>query len=321
MNYEILDKYYNEIKKIYEYEKEHIEEYRQKEKEGRTLIGWEWYEVGIHPVKLNKLVTEGILKITFKSRKSTVYRLVDYDSIKEYIENRERFTESRKPEKTPINPDDLFKYIVGYDDIKKILKMILKSEKPVHCLLIGPPASGKTLFLEDIYNVYDDAEFVIGSEASGVGLNKLIRERKPSILLIDEIDKILRSDDLSTLLGIMESGKTRRVKGDEITDLEQIDIKVIAAGNRNNLPQELRSRFGFRFYLKPYEKEQFLEICKNYLTRFENVDEEMAEYIGERVWEDLDRDIRTVRSIARLSENNKEQVDFLIETMKKYRKF
>lgn len=321
MNFDVLDKYYDDIKKIYEYEKEHIEEYRQKEKEGRILIGWEWWEVGVSPQRLNKLVLEGIIKITYKSRSSTVYRLVDFDAVKEYIETREEIKMSYRPEKKRIDPNELFKYIVGYDDIKEVLRMLLKSEKPVHCLMVGTPASGKTLFLEDIYNAYDDAEFVIGSEASSIGILKLIKERRPSILLIDEIDKILKGEDLSTLLSVMEGGKVRRVKGDEITDMEQIDVKVIAAGNSDKkMPQELKSRFGFRFYLKPYRKEQFIEICKNYLSNFEGIDEELAEYIGEKVWNELDRDIRTARSIARLCNNNKEQIDFVIKTLKKYGK-
>ena len=315
----VLEKYYNEIKKIYEYEKKYIDEWRQKEKEGMDYMGWEWYDVGVHPSKLNKLVLEGIIRIVHKSRSMTVYRLRDFDSIKEFIETREQI--KYRPERKQVNPDELFKYIVGYDDIKQVLKMVLRSEKPVHCLLVGPPASGKTLFLEDIYNAYDDAEFVIGSEASSVGILKLIREARPSILLIDEIDKILKGEDLSTLLSVMEGGKIRRVKGDEITDMEEINIKVIAAGNTDKrMPQELKSRFGFKFYLKPYTKNQFLQICKNYLSRFEEVTEETAEYIGNIVWEELDRDIRTARSIARVCKDNKEQIDFIVNTLKKYKK-
>ena len=321
MNTSILEKYYDDIKKIYEYEKNHIDEWKKKEEEGFTLLGWEWWEVGVSPQRLNKLVLEGIIKITYKSRSSTVYRLVDFDVIKDYIETKEEIRMSYRVEKKQINPDELFRYIVGYDDIKKVLKMVLKSEKPVHCLLVGPPATAKTLFLEDIYNAYEDADFVIGSEASSIGILKLIRERKPSILLIDEIDKILRGEDLSTLLSVMEGGKVRRVKGDEITDMEEVHLKVIAAGNTDRyMPQELKSRFGFKFYLKPYNKKQFVEICKNYLSNFEDIEEDLAEYIGERVWNELDQDIRTARSIARLCENKIEKVEFLVNVMRKYQK-
>ena len=40
----------------------------------------------------------------------------------------------------------LFDNIVGYDDIKTLFNLSFSSEKPVHILLVGPPASAKTLF-------------------------------------------------------------------------------------------------------------------------------------------------------------------------------
>jgi len=44
--------------------------------------------------------------------------------------------------------DKIFEYVVGYDDIKKVFRMALKSDEPIHVLLVGPPASAKTMFLE-----------------------------------------------------------------------------------------------------------------------------------------------------------------------------
>jgi hypothetical protein len=40
--------------------------------------------------------------------------------------------------------DKIFEDIVGYDDIKKVFRMALKSDEPIHILLVGPPASAKT---------------------------------------------------------------------------------------------------------------------------------------------------------------------------------
>ena len=37
--------------------------------------------------------------------------------------------------------DDFFDYIIGYNDVKKFLRMSINTEEPVHILLIGPPAS------------------------------------------------------------------------------------------------------------------------------------------------------------------------------------
>ena len=306
------------LKKILEYENREfpkkIEYYKQHNL--NLEPAWEWHEVGIPPQKIMRLVKNGYVKIVYKSRSRTEYRLADPEAVRELIKAYE--TTTYKPERKEINVDDLFKYIVGYDDIKNLLKKVLKSEKPVHVLLIGPPATGKTLFLEDIYNAFPDAEFVVGSEASGLGLSKLIREKQPSILLIDEIDKLLKADDLSTLLSIMESGKTRRVKGNGITGLISVNVKVIAAGNTDKyLPPELKSRFLPPLYLKPYTYEQFKEVAVNYLTNFEGVSKEVAELIANLTW-NFNKDIRTARSVARLCGNDVSEIKNMFELFKKY---
>ena len=41
--------------------------------------GWEWHHVQAMPPYLVKLVSEGILQITYKSRKYTHYKLVDLE--------------------------------------------------------------------------------------------------------------------------------------------------------------------------------------------------------------------------------------------------
>ncbi len=39
--------------------------------------GWEWHHVGAHPGRLTKLVSEGIVRVVSKSRRSTRYKLAD----------------------------------------------------------------------------------------------------------------------------------------------------------------------------------------------------------------------------------------------------
>jgi hypothetical protein len=41
----------------------------------------------------------------------------------------------------------LFNPIIGFDDIKEIFQLSIKADKPVHILLVGPPASAKSLFM------------------------------------------------------------------------------------------------------------------------------------------------------------------------------
>lgn len=310
----IPEGYEDIVKKIYEYEKDKIDEYKQTEKEHGYKPGWEWCDVGVFPIKLMKLVESGILEVVYKSSSHTNYRLADFDTIQKYFMAKSIIT---KPQKSEVNPDDLFKYIVGYDDVKQLLRSVLSIQKPVHILMIGPPATGKTLFLEDIYNAYPDAEFIIGSEATSIGLSKLIREKRPSILLIDEIDKILKGEDLSTLLSVMESGKTRRVKGNNITDMIEVNIKVIAAGNTDkHLPPELKDRFFPPLYLKPYTHQQFVDVVVGYLTNFEDTTEDVAKYIADKVW-NLDKSVRTARGLARMCKKI-DNIDDIINVFRRY---
>jgi len=276
---------------------------------------FEWYEVGIRPQKLNKLVEEGILKIVYKSGKHTEYTLaIPLEELEIMVEG-DKYIPVK--EKRPI--EEYFDIIIGYDDIKKIVKMALEAEKPVHCLFVGPPATAKTLLLEAIYNSQDDAEFIVGSEASSAGIGKLIREKQPKILLIDEIDKILKSEDLSTLLSVMESGYTRRVKGDKITDMIKVELKVFAAANRiDKMPAELKSRF-LVFYFKPYTYEEFIKVCVGYLARIEGIEEKLARRIAEATWR-INRDIRTARYIARLAGSDESRVEFVISVLEKWGK-
>jgi len=70
---------------------------------------------------------------------------------------------------------------------------------------------------------------------------------------------------------------------------------------------------------KPYDRETFVEVCRRWLSRDEGIPEDLASYIGERVWEELERDVRCARDIARLlREKTKEDVDRVVKFLKRY---
>jgi CBS domain containing-hemolysin-like protein len=52
--------------------------------------------------------------------------------------------------KITICEDNFFRDIVGYDHIKRLFRMALDSDSVVHILLVGPPASAKTMFLPSL---------------------------------------------------------------------------------------------------------------------------------------------------------------------------
>ncbi len=47
--------------------------------------GWQWHDVETHPTKLIRLVTEGITRITLKTRQATYYLLRDRKAVKKAI--------------------------------------------------------------------------------------------------------------------------------------------------------------------------------------------------------------------------------------------
>jgi hypothetical protein len=44
----------------------------------------------------------------------------------------------------------LFDSIVGYDHIKRLFRIVLDSDSTIHILLVGAPASAKTMFLTSL---------------------------------------------------------------------------------------------------------------------------------------------------------------------------
>jgi Holliday junction DNA helicase RuvB len=100
--------------------------------------------------------------------------------------------------------DDFFDYIIGYHDVKKFLRMSINAEEPVHILLIGPPASAKTMFIKSMMMKLDNSYFTDGGNTTKAGMLDYVFENKPKYLLIDEIDK-MSTKDQTFLLNLMET--------------------------------------------------------------------------------------------------------------------
>lgn len=47
--------------------------------------GWEWHDVRAHPSSLMKLVVAGIVKVNYKSNRSTMYLLIDRPTVKKAL--------------------------------------------------------------------------------------------------------------------------------------------------------------------------------------------------------------------------------------------
>jgi replication-associated recombination protein RarA len=216
-----------------------------------------------------------------------------------------------------IPPEEkFFSNVVGYPDIKKLFMRSVVSREPVHILLTGPPACSKTVFLLEMLEGLDNAYFIDAIGASKAGMVNHLFESDTKYLLIDEIDKVKKSDQVA-LLNVMETGILSETKVKK-TRQKKMTLWVFATSNEiENLSKPLRSRF-MEIHLDEYTFDEFMEITRRILTKKFRLGAEISEKIGNSVWNQMQsKDIRDVLQIARLAKTLSD-VDWLVEVQKKY---
>lgn len=264
--------------------------------ESQLEFGWAWYDVGIHATTLNNYIVKGWIRIRYKSSKHTHYLLTEEGKM--LAAGQQPQVELVETE-TELDTGSLFKYIVGYDDLKELLRESLQLEKPIHVLLWGPPSLAKTLFLLEIERAGGAAAmWLVGSATSRAGLWDAVSTRRPRWLLIDEVDKMTAIDQ-SALLSLMERGRIVRAKVGRELD-EQVNCWVVGTANRiSRMPPELLSRFVV-YQLSEYTMSEYYEVVKNVLVHQEDVGEDTALEIAGRLT-GRSHDIRDAIRVARLS--------------------
>ena len=274
--------------------------YEQSMDEDNFTLGWHWHDVQAYTATLTKLVVAGFIRISFKSNKDTRYLLTEAGkAIAEGGVVEPVGEEPTNPIEDMVEPGDIFSDITGYDDIKELLLESLYTDKPVHNLLIGPPSLAKSMFLWDVERAYGDLTLpLIGSATSHAGLWDMIAEKRPRIILIDEIEKMGLAD-MAALLALMEQGRLIRAKVGRKLD-EHITVWVIAAANRiQKMPVELLSRFAKR-YLTEYTTGEFVQVVKSVLVNREGIEEGRATAIATHLLGKT-HDVRDAVRVARLS--------------------
>ncbi len=202
----------------------------------------------------------------------------------------------------------LFDPIVGYDDVKWLMRKAIHTDEPVHILLEGPPASAKTLFLMEIGRL-PRAYFAVGGNATKAGLTDLLMVYQPRYLLLDEIETIDNQRDYAALLHLMENQEVIETK---YRRHERMPLRtwVFAAGNdASDLPPALLSRFGGRsgvVRFKEYTSAEFLEIAANVLVQRENTPVEFAKRVATATLDLGSRDVRLAVRIGRLAKTEED---------------
>jgi replication-associated recombination protein RarA len=210
-----------------------------------------------------------------------------------------------------------FEDVIGYNDIKKLIRMSINAYEPVHILLSGPPASSKTLFMKCLMMKLQNSYFTDGGNSTKAGMLDYIFEKKPKYLLIDEIDK-MSAKDQTFLLNLMETGIISETKYEK-TRAEEVKTWVFATSNNiSNIIPALKSRF-FVIELEPYTYEQFYEITVRLLTNQHKVKEEIARATADAVWNRIkSADIRDCVRVARMAKSI-EDVNFIVDSFLKYK--
>jgi Holliday junction DNA helicase RuvB len=300
------------LKRIVEYEEAHrFDEYFE-------TLGWTWDDLDppASPQILYRLFLKGILKRPYKSRSHKGYLLANRDEVKRALEWFEVSNQTAAFNEELEVPTDLFDVIVGFEDIKTVIKKSLKADKPVHVLLVGPPSTAKSLFLMELSR-FPHSRYAIGGRSSKAGMSRFLIETRPRFLLIDEIEK-MQMKDYSVLISLMETGVISELLAGRTQTVKLKTWVFATANDQSKLPPELRSRF-IRFNLDEYTSEQFREVAVKTLIKREGLSSYLAEYIAEKLMFKT-RDVREAVRIGRLCKSER-QVDEVLEVMLCYGSF
>jgi replication-associated recombination protein RarA len=216
---------------------------------------------------------------------------------------------------TDIKPEALFESIVGFSDVKRLFQLSLSSEKPVHILLVGPPASAKTLFMVECMRL-ERSYFTLGSHSTKSGMIDYLFAKRPRYLIVDEIEHMPMKDQ-TALLSLMETGILAETKFQK-TRNTHLKTWVFATSNATDrMLTPLLSRFVV-LHFKQYSFGSFQDVCTHILGR-EGVTSDVAVAIAEAVWRKLkSKDIRDCIKIGRLAKT-KEDVEWIAQTLRTYK--
>ena len=275
---------------------------------------WEYYTIGASREDIKRLLDEGFLIVAIKTSSLTKYRLSDKGRDFVWASNMEHEF-SKIPAATILEAMDL---IVGFDDVKETLARAVSNGRRAHFLLEGPPACAKSIMLEGIRSVVPGAYPTFGSRTSAAGISQVLFEVQPSVLLLDEADK-MRSDCFSVLLGLMESGEILETKSQKTRGIKLQTMVIAACNSSAKFPPEFLSRFALNIYFPSYTRVEFIEVCQGFLAKAENCPPDIAAIIGQTIFDNNLGDVRKARGVwILMTEPTVEEVYRVVRMMMKY---
>ncbi len=292
------------------YEREHD----TRERRPSHLRSWEYYTLGASRDDIRRLLDEGFIVVAMKASGLTKYKLSEKGNDFVWATTMEReFT--RVPAATVREAMDL---VVGFDDIKEAIAGAVEARRRIHFLLEGPPACAKSIMLEGVRSAVPDAFIAFGSRTSASGLSEALFEHQPSVLLLDEADK-MHMDVYSVLLGLMESGEILETKSRKTRGIKLETMLIAACNSTAKMPREFLSRFALHVLFPAYTRDEFIDVCRGFLSRAEHCPEDIAVVIGRAIYDYDLGDVRKARGVWQLMEEaTEEEVYRVVRFMQKY---
>lgn len=281
---------------------------------------WSSGDIGAMGTKVYQLEVHGFVERVYDSSNHTDYALTDRDEIAKFVSEEEDYTQMdgmRVVEHDIPSPEDLpdglFDDVIGYDNVKWLIKRALTTEDITNVLLVGPPGSAKTVFLLCIESM-PDSVFVSGKSTSGPGvLAKMFRE-EPKYMAIDEFDDVDKEVQ-ETLSQHMDTGILDETKVGKDRQVKMNTSTFASANSTDPIINQVQDRF-LDLHFDPYTEEEFIEICEHLLPRREGVSEAESRDIADAVWKLEDEgNVRKAISVARLSRGDPHKV---IEVLDEY---
>lgn len=196
-------------------------------------------------------------------------------------------------------PDGLFDSVLDRAECKLVLERAIKSARPVHVLMVGDPASGKSELLQCCATM-PGTRYAVGGMTTSAGLVEYLLERRAvtKMILIDELDKAREMSDYAALYELMERGEVPLMIHGK-TEVVRWRGRVFAAANSTDrIPEALQSRFVV-VRLAAYTPAQLREINHAIVQR-EGLSGARAHTIAESV-ASRSTDPRDARDVARLA--------------------
>lgn len=312
------------LEKIIEYEKqldpEEFEDSRSLERHNKEEgtnhdVHWRNTKIGYHPSKLYQLEVQGFIDRIQNSNSRTTYSMSSWrDEIEDIVkkfknkyDGNTRIEMHDFPDENELEEMGIFDDVVGYEDVKFLMRRAMSADDIVNVLLVGPKGSAKTVFLMCI-NKLDKSEYISGQPTTGPGFYDVMFEEKPRYVAIDEIDNADAKTQKS-LADYTETGILVETKGNNKRRKLKTNTKTFAAANRmSDIIDEIANRF-VDLHFEPYTHSEFIEVCEHIIPRNEDKSKKEAKMIAEAVWDfEGFGNVRKALQAARLSRGDPEKI-------------